>query len=268
MSVLLNLGCGSTFHPAWTNLDAEPLSAEVMAHDLRTDLPFADDRFDAVYASHVLEHLDPNAGLRLLRECRRVLRPGGVARIAVPDLETIARTYLQSLDEASRGDAHAEERYDWMMLELYDQTVRTASGGRMGACLEQPRSEAQRRFIADRIGTQEHPHVTRGSFARRAGRALKNVRVGAAQAFACGLLGAEGAAALREGLFRRGGEVHQWMYDRFSIARALTVAGFVDVARRAADESGIEGFPRYGLETIDGRPRKPDSLYMEGRKPG
>ena len=89
----------------------------------------------------------------------------------------------------------------------------------------------------------------------------------AAQACAYALLGGGGAAALREGLFRRSGEVHQWMYDRFSLSRALTDAGFVDVGARAADESAIEGFARYGLETAGGRPRKPDSLYMEGRKP-
>jgi len=80
-------------------------------------------------------------------------------------------------------------------------------------------------------------------------------------------LGPDGAAAVREGLFRRSGEVHQWMYDRFSLVRAMTRAGFLDVRCRAADESAIAGFARYGLETANGRARKPDSLYVEGRKP-
>jgi hypothetical protein len=91
--------------------------------------------------------------------------------------------------------------------------------------------------------------------------------VRAAQLCAYAVLGGEGVAALREGLFRRSGEVHQWMYDRFSLSRALKKTGFADVATRAADESAIEGFPGYGLETADGQPRKPDSLYVEGRKP-
>ena len=269
MSTLLNIGCGATFHPAWINLDATPLSPEVLAHDVRAGLPFPEDRFLAVYASHVLEHLDPDAGLRLLRECHRVLRPGGVARIVVPDLETIAKTYLQCLEGAIKGDAEAEERYDWMMLELYDQTVRTVSGGAMAASIEQPRSEPHRCFIAARIG-DAHAHTSSpgpGSFARRVLGASKNARVRAAQACAYALIGGEGAAALREGLFRRNGEVHQWMYDRFSLSRALKNAGFADVGVRAVDESAIDGFPRYGLETAGGRPRKPDSLYVEGRKP-
>jgi hypothetical protein len=81
-------------------------------------------------------------------------------------------------------------------------------------------------------------------------------------------LGREGREALREGLFRRSGEVHQWMYDRFSLQRALQQAGFVDARVCAADESAIPGFAAFGLETAGGRPRKPDSLYVEARKPG
>lgn len=255
---LINIGCGATFHPDWVNVDAAPASPEVRAHDLDKPLPFPDSHFRAVYASHVLEHFDPDGGLRLLRECHRVLEPGGVARIVVPDLEAIARTYLQCLDAAA-GGAEAEARYDWMMLELYDQTVRTASGGRMAAVFAQPLDEAQRRFIAGRIGEQAigaSAHAGRDPVLRRI-----------AMAGASLLFGAKRTAALREGLFRARGEVHRWMYDRFSLERALREAGFRDVRPRAADESAIGEFARYGLETLGARARKPDSLYMEGRKP-
>ena len=82
------------------------------------------------------------------------------------------------------------------------------------------------------------------------------------------LLGREGVSVLREGFFRRSGEVHQWMYDRFSLKRALEQAGFGEVGICAAGESGIPGFARFELETRNHQPRKPDSLYMEGKKPG
>ena len=254
---LLNIGCGASFHADWVNLDAAPVSPAVRAHDLAEPLPFADGHFAAVYASHVLEHFDPAGGLRLLRECLRVLEPGGVARIVVPDLEGIARAYLQALEGAAAGNREAQVRYDWMMLELYDQTVRTTSGGRMAAVLAQPLNEAQRHFIAGRVGEQ-----AMGGSAGRESVLRRIAKEGAALLF-----GAKRAAALREGLFRARGEVHRWMYDRFSLERALRQAGFDDVRRRAADESAIAGFGRYGLDTVDGAARKPDSLYMEGRKP-
>jgi len=253
MTRLLNIGCGATFHPDWVNIDAAPASPDVIAHDLASGLPFPDRHFQAVYASHVLEHFDPEGGMRLLRDCHRVLQPGGIARIVVPDLEPIARTYLQSLEAAASGDRQAESRYDWMMLELYDQTVRNTSGGRMAAFLAGPLDEAQRRFVVSRVGEQaigEPAPLGRPSLLRRL------------RAACASLLQGSGEAA-----FRRSGELHQWMYDRFSLARALTQAGFREVRRCGADESAIAGFARFGLEMAGGRPRKPDSLYVEGRKP-
>lgn len=254
----LNVGCGATFHPDWINLDAAPVSPAVRAHDIGKGLPFPDGHFRAVYASHVLEHFDPDDGLRLLRECRRVLEPGGIARIVVPDLEAIAGAYLQCL-EAAPGSREAEARYDWMMLELYDQAVRITSGGRMGAYLAGPLDEAQRRFVVGRVGEEAlagSAHGGRKPILRRVGMACVSL-----------LLGAKRAQAFREARFRSSGEVHRWMYDRFSLERALRQAGFHKIRGRVADDSAIADFPRYGLETAGGRPRKPDSLYAEGSKP-
>jgi predicted SAM-dependent methyltransferase len=54
---LVNIGCGATWHPAWTNLDVRPVSPEVRAWDISHGLPFKSEQVDACYASHVLEHL-------------------------------------------------------------------------------------------------------------------------------------------------------------------------------------------------------------------
>ena len=56
-------------------------------HNLKYGLPFADQSVDFVYASHVLEHFYPKVARRLLREAKRVLKPGGYIRVCVPDLQ-------------------------------------------------------------------------------------------------------------------------------------------------------------------------------------
>lgn len=68
--------------------------------------------------------------------------------------------------------------------------------------------------------------------------------------------------------FLQSGELHKWMYDRFSLARLLENAGFIAVRQCSAQESTIPRFREYLLdETVDGPVRKPDSLFMEARKP-
>jgi predicted SAM-dependent methyltransferase len=272
---LLNFGCGETTHPAWTNLDASPASPGVIAHDLRRRFPFADGTFDAVYGSHVLEHLEPAAAQKLLEDCFRILRPGGIVRIAVPDLESIVGLYVSSLQGALKGDQESEMRYDWLMLELYDQAVRKAPGGNMAVYMADKTDRKRSRFIAERIGCESvHPTANRSPGSSTASRVLRKLRntggsLRRTATIVCAhlFLGSRGAAAVREGLFRDGGEVHQWMYDRFSLARALGKAGFASIQKRLAGESGIPGFAGYGLEIVNGQERKPDSLYMAGRKP-
>lgn len=72
---------------------------------------------------------------------------------------------------------------------------------------------------------------------------------------------------LKIGNFRISGEVHQWMYDNFSLSRLLKNTGFIEVKQCQAGESSIENFNTYLLDIEpDGSIRKPDSLFMEARK--
>jgi predicted SAM-dependent methyltransferase len=272
---LLNFGCGGNFHSGWVNLDTLPATPEVISYDLGRQFPFPDESFDAVYGSHVLEHFDPEIAKILFADCYRILKPGGIVRIVVPDLESIARLYLSSLEGAVDGRPESESHYDWMMLELYDQSVRKTSGGKMAAYLAQGAGRAASAFVASRVGCEGSPELMAVSrtlpigfrLRRKLRLAFDSVRQVSARAFAFAFLGSQGSAALREGLFRVQGEVHQWMYDRFSLERILRQSGFVSIRKRAAADSDIDGFSGHQLEIVDGRERKPDSLYMEGRKP-
>lgn len=247
MARLLNLGCGSTFHPDWTNLDFAPRPPYVLGYDLRHGVPFPDGLFDAVYHSHVLEHIPRRGAPDFLRECLRVLRPGGILRVAVPDLEGAARAYLGALEEAAGGMPGADDRHEWMVIELVDQLTRHVHGGEM---LEHWRRDPvpARDFILSRVGAE----ARRGMDAVRGTRGSVPERSGAHDV----------------GSFRLSGECHLWMYDRHSLARLLREAGFEDVHVVRADESAIGDFARYGLDVEpDGAVRKPDSLFMEARRP-
>ena len=75
-----------------------------MRRNVERGLPFDDGSVEAVYSSHMLEHLPRNVALGVLRECRRVLGSNGVLRLAVPDLRQMAEDYLRSSD-AGAADA-------------------------------------------------------------------------------------------------------------------------------------------------------------------
>jgi predicted SAM-dependent methyltransferase len=79
----LHLGCG--FHPidGWVNLDLFGARADIY-WDLRRGIPYPDAAADAVFHEHLLEHLPYRTGFAFTLECLRVLKPGGVLRIAVP----------------------------------------------------------------------------------------------------------------------------------------------------------------------------------------
>jgi SAM-dependent methyltransferase len=83
--IKLNIGAGQWFRYGWQTVDFY-VGADVNI-DLRESppLPFADGSVSLVFSSHVLEHLDDEAGAHLLSEIARVLRPTGVVRLSVPD---------------------------------------------------------------------------------------------------------------------------------------------------------------------------------------
>ncbi len=247
---MLNVGCGNHFHPAWVNVDIQSQHPGVMAYDILEGLPFPDGVFDLVYHSHVLEHLPGWRAEPFLADCVRLLKTGGILRVAIPDLETICRLYLESLAGALEGDKQAELRYDWMMIELVDQMSRTESGGEMARFWRETPPGVES-FVIERVGGIAENYIG----AARAGRLppAPPRRVVPAEEVA---------------RFRQAGEVHQWMYDRFSLGRLMARVGLADIRVVDSMESAFPGFTRFRLDAdASGCVRKPDSLFMEGIKP-
>jgi SAM-dependent methyltransferase len=272
----LNLGCGSRYHPDWINIDIAPHSPEIIQHDISRGIPLPDESCDVVYHSAVLEHMRRADATTFITECYRVLKPGGILRVGVPDLESLCRLYLSNLDAALEGDEKAARHYDWLMLELYDQSVREKSGGGMLDYLRQTPLPDEA-FIYERIGEEgrelvkalraaDLPDVTL-SFPRKLRRRLRSIRDTVSHHLLGWLLGVQGRQALEIGRFRLAGEVHQWAYDRYSLALLLESVGFQDPKLKDAAASQIPDWTRFHLDTLpDGQVIKPDLLFMEAVK--
>jgi predicted SAM-dependent methyltransferase len=275
----INLGCGTRFHPDWINIDIAPTATGIIAHDLSTGIPLADASCDVVYHSHVLEHLRPPHAIQFMRECCRVLKPGCVLRVAVPDLESIIRVYLEKLQAALNNDAKSAHDYRWILLELLDQSVREQTGGQMLDYLSQspmPNEE----FVFARIGEEGRSIIRilkeQAATVQMVGGATSNTKSSALQHLRSTIrlrllerwLGPNWSEALEIGRFRLGGEIHQWMYDRYSLAELMRTCGFLDPIQRTATESHIPDWPSFCLDTLaDGTVVKPDSLFMEAKRP-
>jgi predicted SAM-dependent methyltransferase len=269
---MLNLGCGSCYHPDWTNVDFVSNTKSIIAHNLRKGIPFDSNHFDVVYHSHLLEHFPKSEAPYFISECYRVLKSGGIIRVVIPDLENIIREYLDKLEKSLAGDEKAKIDYEWIMLELFDQMVRNYSGGQMAEYFikkEIPNSE----YIYNRIG-QEGQKI-RKQFIDNLDDSSTNRQENNLLSFLKKFLSlhiffrscVKQKDIIKIGTFRLSGEVHQWMYDRYSIGKLLENAGFKDIKVTTAKISYIENWNSYFLDCLhDGTVRKPDSLFIEAKK--
>lgn len=122
----VNIGCGRTPTPGWLNFDNSasvrfakltPVwrvlaalnaltpdqrsfvefarTGRVRYADAARGIPLPDASVEALYASHMLEHLDRPEAARFLAEARRVLTRGGVLRLGVPDIARHIDRYLE-----------------------------------------------------------------------------------------------------------------------------------------------------------------------------
>lgn len=97
----VNVGAGPFGQEGWTNLDMFKHKNISFPYDCRKKLPFTDGSVDRIRAEHVFEHMDPKKEApKFLSECLRCLRPGGILRIVVPDLELFVNAYSAGTAEA------------------------------------------------------------------------------------------------------------------------------------------------------------------------
>lgn len=89
----IHLGCGKRHIPGWVHVDIADFPHIDHQHDCRTLLMFEDESADLIYACHLLEYFDWMEVVDVLREWRRVLRPGGTLRLSMPDFAALVELY-------------------------------------------------------------------------------------------------------------------------------------------------------------------------------
>lgn len=264
----LNIGCGSNYHKDWVNVDMNSYSLDVISCNLLKGIPFPDEKFEVLYHSQVLEHFPKEKAFDFMKECHRVLKKNGTIRVVVPDLENIVDEYKKYLNENLRNSSkEAEANYDWIMIEMYDQIVRNYSGGQMAIFLQQEKM-VNERYVIDRIGYVGRSSRTTKDAIKRNIKALGLIgfskkALGYAKRKITNLFLGE---KYKIGDFRLGGEIHMWMYDRYSLSRLLTDVGFKDIKIKNAYESDIPNWNLFELDIKDGLVYDPTSLFIEAKK--
>jgi SAM-dependent methyltransferase len=99
----LNWGCGTQPEPGWINSDRKRAPGIDIACDIREGLPLPDESIDYAVSIHALPEVPYPELVPVLTELRRVLKPGGVLRLGLPNLE-------HAVDAYRRGDR------DWFLI--------------------------------------------------------------------------------------------------------------------------------------------------------
>jgi predicted SAM-dependent methyltransferase len=89
----LQLGSGLKLLDGWLNTDCSLFFKAKCFMDVTQPFPIADKTFDYAFTEHLIEHLSYTEGLVMLKECHRVLKPGGSIRVACPDLRALVGLY-------------------------------------------------------------------------------------------------------------------------------------------------------------------------------
>ena len=259
---LLNLGCGDTYHKNWINIDYSSVSNYVLEHDLSKGIPLENETVDFLYNSHILEHFSKESAKKLLNECYRVLKPGGIIRVVIPDLKSLAEEYLKAFNEHKLNPSdYNEANYNWFVIELIDQLVRDESGGEMlkywtkenilnSDTLENRIGNVFKKFSGLKLNSYSTPITFKDK--------IKNKVLN--------LLGLDWID-YQKLKFYKIGERHKWMYDEISLSILLKNLGFTSIKVQNGNTSYFSEWSNYSSLDIEGNKlRKPDSLIVEAIK--
>lgn len=272
----INLACGQVFieNSSWINFDYVSSSKSVKKANLLKRLPIKKEIADLVYSSHFLEHIPHSKVKDFLNEILRIIKPGGVVRFVLPDLENMANSYVNL---RKQGD---HQKADFLVLEMIDQCVRNIGGGQLGVFFSKIQNNPDQykymsEFVRERTGDDlavcSFKQKNKNNFFSKNFKSiLASIIQRIEQYWIKSVVLALPPAFRDQNIsLARIGERHHWIWDFYSLKKILEEVGFLDVKRVSASTSIIKDFPFYPLDVDDkGKPRKgAESMYVESTKP-
>ncbi|MBI4353724.1 MAG: methyltransferase domain-containing protein [Candidatus Omnitrophica bacterium] len=223
--------------PDWITVDVE--GADVtLDFRRRVAWPFPDHSQSLIYSAHTVEHIDESALAYLLRECYRVLKPGGAIRIEAPDLEKTVQAYRQG---------------DRTVLDPLCQENRRS----LVDALRLPEVYAEDHMALLGLASS-YIDERNGQIPVFASREEVEVRLASLSLEAFG----QWCVSLQTAEQRvSGGHVTPIYFEK--LRRLLAEAGFREIARR---ENGVTGIAGLVLRNLERPHRAGCSLYVEARK--
>lgn len=144
----LNLGCGPVQPPGWINVDGSnrawlasrlpwvdrllvtlclipptEFNTQTFHANLQRRFPWQDSSAEKIYMGELLEHLTREEGIHVVRECYRVLKPGGILRIRVPDNTHFWKNYLEEYEKIKQQPMEKWTLAHTRWVEMYFREI-------------------------------------------------------------------------------------------------------------------------------------------------
>ena len=243
----LHFGYNDITPANWTNIDAIKQDKNVYNYNPNFGIPFLDENFDIIYVRDILERLSEKRVVSFLKDCLRTLKPGGIIRIAIKDLEGICKNYLKELDNLRNNKSINDSRLTFSKLELLDNLTLEKKGGKVDEFVKK-NFDREGQYIISRIGKDSAYSIKNSDIQNF----IKN----------------ETAFPVQNMELLNSLDKYLNLYDFYSLKKILKEVGFVDVAQKSFNESSSKDFLNYSLDSDnEGKIKHPDEIFIEARNP-
>ena len=261
----LNIACGSNYikQPDWVNLDYKRADG-VKKYNLLKKLPFQDSSFDAVYCSHFVEHIPLRKIDSFLQECMRVIKPGGVLRIVMPDYFFLCKEFIKNFENQDF------EKANFIKILTLDQCVRTNRGGYLKKyLLDVHNNDDQdlKEYILEIIGEDFEAMNNSMTLFEQLNfsnffKLLEILWIYLISSFLPSAFKNQNVS------FTSVGEKHTWLYEEESFKRKLIENNFKEVLFPSFDESYLGNlFHELDVHPTNKKPRKGiHQFFIEAKK--